>query len=355
MKKHGFILAISLSGAEQKPSKKGVDVYTVNNGYCSKAWEKTEKEATIPLLVSWNGFGIHPNGESKITLTHYDRASHIIPKVDGVPINWNLNLDNNFLKNLLRSNKKENNIWKEFCEYITKNQKLQLQLLIGKLQDTSRLSRLNFAYYIKHTVLNIQLSNEDILSASLVTPGPEFLAKVDRPAAVTGHLKGREVEEGDAVKVVPWNDVLIKQLQNTTMKTIKQELNSNNLGNNYLHMVEIYRRLYLCRFMYASYFPPHMRKEANTHYNSLATIANKRDIPISDLIGEILDSGSCPENSFLEEHIEYLQQLAYYLLYGNPEEEVKVTSAEQRQKARAKATEIVGKLINDNLKQSYTE
>jgi len=222
VQRHGFILAISLCGSEKKTSKNGADTYVVNDGYVTKPREKNEEEVTIPYLTSWNGFGICPNEEGKVTLTHYEHAGHMVPELEGVPINWNLNLDANFLKLLLNSDKKEHKSWQEFCQFLSDNQKVQLHLLVvleadpnngrGKLQEIPGVSD------AKHTAFRIQLRKEDILSCSLVTPGPEYLNKIDRPTTVMERLKGREVEEGDAVKVVSAFVGLTEQLKQKAEK-----------------------------------------------------------------------------------------------------------------------------------------
>ncbi|NJN11527.1 MAG: hypothetical protein HC815_27550 [Richelia sp. RM1_1_1] len=230
IRKYGFVLIISLSGAEQKSSKKGAYTLAINNGYITEPVTRNPETITVPFLVSWKGWGLQQDVKGKVQLIEFDDYSRNVDdenlkeKLKGIPIRWKFNLSGELLKTLLSDNSiREYRAWQNFKKFLCNNSKSQIQMLIvkpvepqkgaGKL-ETIRLDIFNNT----KEVYTIDISKSDILAAKLIIPGNEFIDKVDRPKTVMKPLEGRVVEEDEPITVVTWDQALKKSINNNYAK-----------------------------------------------------------------------------------------------------------------------------------------
>jgi hypothetical protein len=105
---------------------------------------------------------------------------------------------------------------------------------------------------------------------------------------------------------------------------------------------EDFRRLRLSKQIFVSLFTSLKRREALEHYSNLFKIANARDdLLFTELLAELVDVGSIPEDPFFEENMDKVLMLSYYLVYGNPQLEMDLTTKSQREEAKNYAADCI--------------
>jgi hypothetical protein len=206
VKENGFILTISLSGAQEKASKTGATTLVMNNGFVSKSGKDGNH---VPFLVSWRGWAIQPDETGKVKLMEFDDLSRNIDDAEvakdfkGVPINWKFDLSVPLLEEMLGEKSKRgssNSLWSKFQKFLIDNKKCQLQMLVVKSANPEGVGELkNVTLHSgKSTeVYNIYIPKADIYGVKLLTPCNEYMHKVDRPSSVMEKLKGRVVQENE--------------------------------------------------------------------------------------------------------------------------------------------------------------
>jgi hypothetical protein len=100
-------------------------------------------------------------------------------------------------------------------------------------------------------------------------------------------------------------------------------------------LYEKYRRLYLARLIFLSFYPSSERVEVNTFYSSIADMSAIEDVFITEKIANLIESNLFPLYS------EGLIKLANYLVHGNPSLERQVCSKLQLEHAIKVAHEIL--------------
>jgi hypothetical protein len=245
VKENGFVLTLSLSGPEQKSSSTGGTTVTVNNGFITKSGKAGIQ---TPFLTSWRGWGIQPNSEGKIELTEFDDISRNLEshnsELHGIPINWKFNLSAPLIREMLGIEKTtvqgEGNLWRKFYEYVTARKKLQIQMMVVKSADSSKgvgeLKTIPLANGKTTQAFTVFISKPEIYAIKLVSPGDDYIHKVDRPSSVMDRMKGRVVEESnDYVNKVKVTDHLKRRLEIEEEETViesSRELDLNNFESN---------------------------------------------------------------------------------------------------------------------------
>ncbi|MBO1065135.1 MULTISPECIES: hypothetical protein [Nostocales] len=122
----------------------------------------------------------------------------------------------------------------------------------------------------------------------------------------------------------------------------------NNLVNSLLHytdedilydvLIERYRRLSLCRYVFLSLFPKEDKANYNEVFNKIGEEAELNDVLITEQIVNFIEN---KKYSYSSE----LKVVAVYLVYGNPQLEKNVCSAKQLEKAKNVATKLVSDRI----------
>jgi hypothetical protein len=122
----------------------------------------------------------------------------------------------------------------------------------------------------------------------------------------------------------------------------------NNLVNSLLHytdedilydvLIERYRRLCLCRYLFLSLFPKECKANYNEVFTQIGEQAKVNDILITEQIVNLIEDKEYPYRS-------ELKVVAVYLVYGNPQLEQDVCSAKQLEKAKNVATKLVSDRI----------
>lgn len=218
---YGVVLTIGLSGAEQRASKKGADTYGGFNGYVTLP-AASDDAVVVPFLVSSNAFGVTME-EDKVKLIRYDHAGHMEEGLEEYKLNWRVNLNDAFLKQVLNTSENKK-LWSKFVTAITENKKVQLQILValesgeegkGKVQTYSPALKNK----TQQKSIRMDVNSKEIYHAELVFPGSKYLDKVDRPVAMMAKLKGTKVS--DEIKVVSPFAGIVKDLK---AKKEKEEL-----------------------------------------------------------------------------------------------------------------------------------
>lgn len=107
---------------------------------------------------------------------------------------------------------------------------------------------------------------------------------------------------------------------------------------------EDFKRMFLVKQIFVSLFPYRQRKEALEHYENLFKIADTRDdLLVSELLAELVDVGGIPEDTFFEENMDKVLMIAYYLVYGNTQLEIDLTTQFQREQAETFAINAIAK------------
>lgn len=228
VQEYGFVLTISLSGAEQKANKKGNHVLAINDGCIVRLTSDEPGPIIVPYLISRKGFGLQKNKEGKVQLIEFDDYSRNVDdkklkeRLKGIPINWKIALSHQFLEVLTGSRRG----WNKFTKLLSDHYQVQLQMLVVKPVDIQEgAGKLETAKFNTKEVYTIHIAKSDILTAKLVVPGDGYIDKVDKPKIVMKPLKGRVVEENEPITVVTLGEVLEKQLNKNYDSFIA--LNSN--------------------------------------------------------------------------------------------------------------------------------
>lgn len=108
----------------------------------------------------------------------------------------------------------------------------------------------------------------------------------------------------------------------------ENRLKPHNVENS-IQEFELLRKAYLTRII----FNKLIGLRDSYHFDNLVEIAINKEKTLFEFFGEIHDKQNCKEYPWIENHLEIIETLCYYFLYGNGELEHKFTNEGQRSRA----------------------
>lgn len=187
VRRYGLLLVITLSNSEEKKDKKRYDTLFVDNGYITQEITDNEEYTLNPFISSWKTLGLIDNN-NEVELLKFDKLSEWVDneKLKEVSINWKFELTYKIICKLLNKeySYKISDHWDELKQILSRNSKTQIHMLVLPFEDAfvqyQGFETILLEGENNKEVFTVDIPSENIIIAKLVTPGNEYINKIDR-------------------------------------------------------------------------------------------------------------------------------------------------------------------------------